>query len=67
MAKYITIEYWNDEGWYIGRLQEMPGIYNQGQSLEELEKNIKKAYKSLYPEMDETECEIHFYPINPPE
>ena len=66
MEKTITIEYWYDDDWYIGRLQDMPGIYSQGQSLEQLGENIKKAYRSLYPEEENTEYDIHFYHINAP-
>jgi predicted RNase H-like HicB family nuclease len=33
-----------DEGWYVGRLKEVPGVFSQGESLEELEANIREAY-----------------------
>jgi predicted RNase H-like HicB family nuclease len=33
-----------DEGWYVGRLKEVPGVFSQGESLEELEENIRDAY-----------------------
>jgi predicted RNase H-like HicB family nuclease len=42
-----TLEYWEDEGWYVGRLREVPGVFSQGKSLEELEENIKEAYKLM--------------------
>ena len=63
MEKVITIEYWYDEGWYIGRLQDMPGIYNQGESLEQLGENIIKAYSSLYPDL-EVEYDVHYFQID---
>jgi len=44
MTKNFTLEYWLDEGWYIGRLKEIPGVFSQGESLEELEENIQDAY-----------------------
>jgi predicted RNase H-like HicB family nuclease len=31
-------------GWYVGRLKEVPGVFSQGASLEELEENIRDAY-----------------------
>jgi len=31
-------------GWYVGRLKEVPGVFSQGESLEELEENIRDAY-----------------------
>ncbi len=43
MARF-TLEYWKDEGWYVGRLKQVPGIFSQGESLEELEENIREAY-----------------------
>jgi predicted RNase H-like HicB family nuclease len=33
-----------DEGWYVGRLKEVPGVFSQGESLTELEENIRDAY-----------------------
>ncbi len=44
MAKYFTLEYWLDKGWYVGWLKEVPGIFSQGQTLEELKENIFDAY-----------------------
>jgi predicted RNase H-like HicB family nuclease len=47
MTKDFTLEYWVDEGWYVGRLLEAPGIFSQGESLEELEENIQDAFKLM--------------------
>ena len=44
MAQKLTLEYWIDDGWYIGRVKEVPGVFSQGESLQELEDNIKEAY-----------------------
>jgi len=44
MLRHFTLEYWVDESWYVGRLKEVPGIFSQGESLEELEENIWDAY-----------------------
>lgn len=43
MLRYFTLEYWMDEGWYVDRLKEVPGVFSQSESLEELEENIKEA------------------------
>ena len=32
----LTLEYWEDDGWFIGRLVEVPGIFSQGETVEEL-------------------------------
>jgi len=42
-----TLEYWEDEGWYVGRLVEIPGIFSQGETLEELKENIQDAYEMV--------------------
>ena len=47
MSKRFTLEYWIDDGWYVGRLQEVPGVFSQGETLAELEENIRDAYRLL--------------------
>ena len=47
MAKRFTLEYWIDDDWYVGRLKEVPGVFSQGKSLEELEENIRDAYRMM--------------------
>ena len=44
MIKNFTLEYWIDDGWFAGRLKEIPGIFSQGESLEDMEENIRDAY-----------------------
>jgi predicted RNase H-like HicB family nuclease len=33
-----------DEGWFVGRLVEVPGVFSQGATLDELIENIEDAY-----------------------
>lgn len=47
MARHFTLEYWVDDGWFVGKLLEVPGVFSQGESLEELQENIKDAYQLL--------------------
>ncbi|HQU46115.1 MAG TPA: type II toxin-antitoxin system HicB family antitoxin [Pirellulales bacterium] len=47
MRRSFSLEYWLDEGWYVGRLKEVPGVFSQGESLEELEDNIRDAYRAM--------------------
>lgn len=47
MAKKFTLEYWIDDSWYVGRLPEIPGVFSQGETLEELEENIRDAYQLM--------------------
>ena len=50
----LTLEYWQDDGWYIGKLKEIPGVFSQGQDLAELEANIADAYQSLIDSNNQT-------------
>jgi predicted RNase H-like HicB family nuclease len=45
MRRTFTLEYWQDEGWYVGQLREVPGVFSQGETLIELEENIRDAYE----------------------
>ncbi len=47
MTKSYTLEYWPDEGGFVGRLREVPGVFSQGDSLSDLEANIRDAYDLL--------------------
>lgn len=46
----FTLEYWLDEGWYVGRLREVPGVFSQGTTLEDLEASIREAYQLMLEE-----------------
>ena len=45
MERRFTLEYWLDDNWYVGRIREIPGVFSQGETLEEPEANIADAYK----------------------
>jgi len=47
MKTKFTLEYWRDDGWIVGRLREVPGVFSQGETLRELEENIRDAYALL--------------------
>jgi predicted RNase H-like HicB family nuclease len=47
MKHEFTLEYWQDEGWFVGRLKEVPGVFSQGETLDELERNIEDAYQMV--------------------
>ena len=40
----MTMVYWKSDQFWLGKLLEHPEIMTQGESLEELEENIKDAY-----------------------
>ena len=50
MQRHFTLEYWLDDNWYVGKLKEVPGVFSQGESLEELEDNIRDAYRMMIQE-----------------
>ena len=45
MRRPFTLEYWLDDGWYVGRVREVPGVFSQGETLEELEANLLRNGK----------------------
>lgn len=45
MSRTFTLEYWQDEGWYVGQLREVSGVFSQGETLTELEENIRDAFE----------------------
>jgi len=54
MPRYFTLEYWLDKDWYVGRLKEVPGVFSQGQTLEELKENIVEAYNLMMEDEEES-------------
>lgn len=57
MKRKMTMVYWKGEKFWLGKLLEHPEIMTQGETLEELEENIKDAY--LLMAMDEFPTEYH--------
>jgi predicted RNase H-like HicB family nuclease len=47
MKRFFTLEYWVDDGWYVGKLKEVPGVFSQGETLQELQENIADAYRMM--------------------
>ena len=46
----FRMEYWKDGKWYVGRLPQVPGAFSQGATPDELEKNIRDAYRLMLEE-----------------
>lgn len=44
MARHLTLEYRMDDEWYVGKLKEVPCVLSQGETLDELEANMRDAY-----------------------
>ncbi|MCX6639028.1 MAG: type II toxin-antitoxin system HicB family antitoxin [bacterium] len=43
----ITMIYWRDGEFWLGKLLEHPEIMTQGETLEELEENLKDAFRLI--------------------
>ena len=58
MLAKMNMIYWKSDRFWIGKLLEHPEIMTQGETLEELEDNIKDAYLMMVmddvPEQHET-------------
>ncbi len=52
MLQTFTLEYWVDNGWYVGRLKGVPGVFSQGKTLPEPEENVAEAYRLMIEEGD---------------
>jgi len=52
MKRFFILEYWQDDSWFVGKLKEIPGVFSQGRTLEELKENILDAYHLMLQESD---------------
>lgn len=43
MSNSFILEYWRDDQWLVGRLKGVPGVFSQGETLAELEENIREV------------------------
>ena len=48
MRHQFTLRYWQDDGWFVGQLEEVPNVMSQGETLEELETNIQEVYSLIF-------------------
>ena len=47
MPQRLTLVYWKGDRMWLGKLLEFPEIMTQGETVEELEENIRDAYRLL--------------------
>jgi len=50
MSLRLQLEYWRDGDWFAGRLPQVPGVFSQSATLEELEDNVRDAYRMMLEE-----------------
>ncbi len=43
----LTMLYWKEDNFWLGKILEHPEIMTQGETLKELEENIKDAYQLM--------------------
>jgi predicted RNase H-like HicB family nuclease len=47
MKTKLTLVYWKSDHFWLGKVLEYPEIMTQGEMLEELEENIRDAYRLM--------------------
>ena len=47
MEQHLTMVYWKSDKLWLGKLVEHPEIMTQGETIEELEENLKDAYFAM--------------------
>lgn len=50
MIRSFTLDFWLGDGWYVGKLREIHGVFRQGESLQVLKDNIRDAYDLMMQE-----------------
>ena len=59
MNTKLNIVYWKGERFWLGKILEHPEIMGQGETIEELEENLKDAYKLML--MDDVPSDYKCY------
>jgi predicted RNase H-like HicB family nuclease len=47
MKTKMTMIYWKSDKFWLGKLKEHPEIMTQGETLKELEENLRDAYEMM--------------------
>ena len=47
IKRFFTLEYWQDDNWFVGKIREVPGVFSHGETLAELKENIADAYRMM--------------------
>jgi predicted RNase H-like HicB family nuclease len=59
MQHTFTLEYWEEDGWLVGQLREVPSVFSQARDLPELEKNIREVYQLLFEGAELPHTSVH--------
>lgn len=63
MPTDFKLEYWQEGDWFVGRLIGVPGVFSQGATLDELEENVRDAYRLMTLEEEVSPAEARTKPI----
>ena len=58
MLKNLDPECWQDDGWFVGRLRDVPGLFSQGEILAELEANVRDENRLMKGEISGDESAL---------
>lgn len=47
MSTTMTMVYWKGDKFWLGKILEHPEIMSQGETIEELEENLRDAYRLM--------------------
>ena len=47
MGHHLKMVYWKGEKFWLGKFLDHPEIMTQGETIEELEENLKDAYRNM--------------------
>jgi predicted RNase H-like HicB family nuclease len=47
MGMQLKMVYWKGEQFWLGKLMDHPEIMSQGETVEELEENLRDAYREM--------------------
>ena len=58
MARQFTLEYWEDNKYFVGRIKEVPGGFSQGETLTKLAENVNDAYRMVIEDEGQTPLSV---------
>jgi predicted RNase H-like HicB family nuclease len=53
----LTMVYWKSERFWLGKLLQHPEVMTQGETIEELEENLRDAYRLMV--LDDVPADAH--------
>ena len=63
MNKHVTMVYWRGTTHWLGKILEHPEIMTQGETIEELEENLRDAYTMMVMEDVPEDHQVREIPV----